>query len=167
VVEDAHADRVSPVQPRRGDQRRSGFLQRRDELRVALLVPFVEVAAEADDAQRRRRRELERVEPTNALGCELGEVQGAVNRSPKRVHAERAHRQPNLQRARRARQLDPVIGEVHLAFVCGRLRQVVGRDLEGAAERRVLPYEDAPTLVRLVQPLVGVERDRVGTLDAV
>ena len=39
------------------------------------------------------------------------------------------------------------------------------RELERASQRRRIAHEEAAALVRLVQPLVRVERDRVGELD--
>ena len=97
----------------------------------------------------------------------LREVEAAVDRRAERVEAERAERQPDLERARRARELDAEVGEVHLARLGARVVQVRGRHLERAAQERGVAHQQAAALVRLVEPLVRVERHRVGAADAV
>ena len=65
----------------------------------------------------------------------------------------------------RPRELHAEVGEVDLALVGDGVEQVVGRDLEGAPQQRAVAHEEAAALVRLVEPLVRIERDRVCELD--
>ena len=85
-----------------------------------------------------------------------------VDRSPERVDAERAQGQPELECTRGSRELEALVGEVDDAFVDLRVAQVVRGDLERTPERVRVAHEHAAALVRLVQPLVRVERDRIG-----
>ena len=59
----------------------------------------------------------------------------------------------------------PAVGEVDLAVARLGVLEEVERDLEAAAQLRPVPDEERAELDRLVEPLVGVERDRVGELE--
>ena len=94
---------------------------------------------------------------------ELGEVERVVDRGAERVDAERAQREPELERARRCAS----------AGCRGRRssprrprppRRAGSRTCISNARRsaRAVAHEQAAALVRLVEPLVRVERDRVG-----
>ncbi len=85
---------------------------------------------------------------------------------PERVHPEVAQRDPQLQRAAAARQLHAQVGEVHLAIDGLGALQVAGVDLERAPQAVSVAHQQGAHLDRLVQPLVRVERDRVGQLHA-
>ena len=89
-----------------------------------------------------------------------------VDRGPERVEPEGLDRQPDLERAPAARELEPEVGEVDLAVLDLGVLEVVGHDLERAAQQPSVAHEEAAALHRLVEPLVRVERDRVRRLDA-
>ncbi len=122
--------------------------------------------AEADDSERRRRGELERVARIDASTRQLSEVERPVDRGAERVDAERCEREPELEGARGARELKTEVGEVDDAVVDLCVAEIVGVDLERAAQRAAVADEQAAALVRLVEPLVRVERDRVGAARA-
>src|SRR5439155_25602541 len=64
-------------------------------------------------------------------------------------------------------ELHPVVGEVSLARYAGlRVAQVVGDDLEGVQQLTSLAHEETSDFERLIEPLVRVERDGVGELEA-
>ena len=137
VVEDAEAQRRPAVHARRRDEAHAALLERGDE---AVREPFVVVAglrpaAEADDAERERRRQLELLTRLDAVAGELREVETAVDRGAERIEPERAQRKPQLERARRPRQLQAEIGEVHLTKRGVRVAEVVGADLECVSQR--------------------------------
>ena len=79
---------------------------------------------------------------------------------------KKLERQPDLERARAARELEPAVGEVDLVVLHHGVLEVVGRDLERAAQQAPVADQQAAAPERLVEPLVRVERDRVGQLDA-
>ena len=94
------------------------------------------------------------------------QVEAAVDRLPERGHAEVAQRDPELEGAAAAGELEAEIGEVHLAVDRLRVFEEVGGDLEASAQHGAVADEQRADLDRLVEPLVRVERDRVGELDA-
>jgi agmatinase len=67
---------------------------------------------------------------------------------------------------RRPRQLDAEVAEIDLVGLRDRVVQVGGRHLERAAQEAGVAHEQRSALVRLVQPLVRVERDGVGIADS-
>src|SRR3954463_13220222 len=89
-----------------------------------------------------------------------------VDRRAERGEPEGPKREPELERPRAPRQLKAVIGEVDEAVLRLCVAKVVRRDLEGAPEGSSVADEQATALVRLVEPLVRVECDRVGELEA-
>ena len=114
VVEDAEAERVAAVQAGRGDEAEAALLERGRRARVAVVVESRR--AEAHDAERRRRDRARACRsPRRARARAGGEVERAVDRRAERVEPERPQREPELQRARRARQLQAQVGEVDLA----------------------------------------------------
>ena len=80
--------------------------------------------------------------------------------------AEVLEREPELERPGGARELDAAIGEVDVPPADERVLEVVRHDVKRRFEPRALAHEDAAGLVRLVEPLVRVERRRVGALEA-
>jgi hypothetical protein len=169
-VQDAEADRSAAEQSRRGHDRVRGPLHLDDERLVEMRQPFLvvlarRVAAQRDDAEVDRREQLERRRPLDVGGGVTGEVDGSVDRVAERVEPERLHRQPHLDGAARARELEPAIGEVR-PRLCGDVAEIVGRDGERALEPVGLANEQGAALDRLEEPLVRVERHRVGPVDA-
>jgi len=63
-----------------------------------------------------------------------------------------------------ARELHAAVGQIDLVASEGVL-QIVRRHLKGRAQRAVLAHEQRAALVGLVEPLVRIQRDRVGRLD--
>jgi hypothetical protein len=92
----------------------------------------------------------------------LGQRDPAADRVAERGQAEDADRQPQLQRARPARELHRAVAEVDLAGE--RVAQVGALERERALEQRRLAHQQAADLVGLEQPLVRVEHQRVGAL---
>ena len=131
VIQDAQAQREAAVQPRGRDQAGAASLQRGRDPGVALVVEIV--SAEADDAERGRRHQLERLARLDAPGRRGGDVERAADRLAEGVEPEVAQRDPELQRSRRARQLQAEVGEVDLAVGRARVVQVVRVHLERVA----------------------------------
>ena len=76
-------------------------------------------------------------------------------------------REPHLERAKLARQLEPVVGEPRRAGgrTARRPREICGIRRERIAMRELVAEEHAAHAVRRVQPFVRVERERVGAFD--
>lgn len=96
----------------------------------------------------------------------LGEIHRPVNRRDEGVQAEVAERHPQLHRPAHARQLETMVGEVHLTGGDEGVLEVVGVDLKGPEQEAALSDQECTALERLIQPLVGVERDGIGKLNA-
>jgi hypothetical protein len=75
-------------------------------------------------------------------------------------------RQPQLQRAELARERDPAVGEVDLVVAGRGVAQIRRARREGGGQQRSVAHEHAAQLGRLEEPLVRVERERVGALEA-
>ena len=94
----------------------------------------------------------------------LGQRDPAADRLAERRQPEDADRQPQLQRPRPARELHGAVAEVDLA--AQHVAQVGALERERPLEQVRLAHEQAADLVRLEQPLVRVEHQRVGALEA-
>src|SRR5439155_22519186 len=79
---------------------------------------------------------------------------------------EVAQRDPELESAATAGQLQAPVGEVHLAFGRLDILEELRRDLEAAPQGGAVTDEKRAELDGLIQPLVRIERDRVGELHA-
>ena len=162
---------MPPGQPGGGDQRGAAALQLIGERRAAALglglVAAGPLPAEADDAERGRRHHGEAGPvPDQGLGV-LGQLEVALDAGPERGQAERLHGDPHLQGAEAPGQLQSPVGEVDLVRALdGVAVQVVGVDGERPLQPGPVADQHAAALHRLVQPLVRVERHRVGTLEA-
>ena len=99
------------------------------------------------------------------LSARSDELERPLDRAPERAEPEVLDRAPDLERARHPGQLEAEVGEVDLAVDRARFLQVVGRDRERVPQLGAVADEQAAALVRLVEPLVRVERDRVRVLD--
>ena len=95
-----------------------------------------------------------------------GERQAVRISSRSTFGAEIRDRQPHLERARIARELLAVVGEIDFLAVALDVLEIVGLDLERRLEPLGLAREEASALERHVEPFVRVERDRVGAFDA-
>ena len=124
--------------------------------------------AEADDVQALRRHELELGRGAHQLSQALGLGDVLVDEPAILVEPVLLERQPDLQRAEAARELHAVFAEPVGAAgqAARRVREVLRRERERGAVRAPIAHQDAAGLERHVQPLVQVERDRVGQLDA-
>ena len=140
VIHRAEPDRVAAAQLRGGHEAVPARLERGHQTLVerrhvsCSLAPSVAAPAEADDPERRGRHQLELRRRLDHLLGVLGEVERSVDRLAERVDAEVADREPDLQRAAGAAQLDAEVREVDLVLVPACVAQVVGHDLEGAAQ---------------------------------
>ena len=94
----------------------------------------------------------------------LGQRDAARDRVAERGQAEHAHREPQLERAPAARQLERAVAEVDLA--AGHVAQVRAVERERPLQQPRLADEHAAELVGLEEPLVRVEHERVGALEA-
>ena len=171
VVEDAQPDRETAAQFRRGDEADRATREKANQLGIqplaAVLVVVAEASAEAEHAERRGTHELERRAALDALMRPQCEIEAAVDRDAERRQTEILDRQPDLDRVRCPRELHPVVGEVHLSrHRALRVSQVVRMDLERVEELPSLADEETAAFEGLVEPLVRIERDRVGELDA-
>ena len=124
-----------------------------------------EATAEADDPQRARNEQLQRLGLGDPPLGVLGQLERAVDRRAEGVEPERVNRDPDLERAGRSGQLQAEVGEVRLVLAGTRVAEIVGDDLEGRAQQRAVADEHAAALERLVEPLVRIERDRVRKLE--
>ena len=124
--------------------------------------------AEADDVERDRRHQLEAV----GLGDSRRQVAGlaavALDRRPEPPRAVLLEREPDLERAKAARQLGPVVAEPGIAAgeAARVAAQIVGRHGERRAMQVAAAHQHAAGVVGHVQPLVEVESQGVGALDA-
>ena len=165
VVEHAEPDRVLAVQPRRGHERLARRLQLGHRARRCARL----VDRERGGSTRSRAAPGDSSSSSGVSRMrrsrEQGEVERAVDRGAEGVEPERLDRQPDLQRPPAARELQAEVGEVDLALGDLGVLEVVGDDLERPPQLRALADEQRAALDRLVEPLVRVERDRVGELD--
>ena len=135
----------------------------------AAVVDAAAAVAQADDVAADRRQPLElgvRVD-----GRRRGDgrrADGAVDDRAERVGAVRAEAHPHPQRPEPAGERQAVLGEPHLAGgdPARRVGEVGGDDGEGGAVGRLVAHEDEPDVDRRLHPLVEVEGERVGPLDA-
>ena len=125
---------------------------------------LLEATSEAHHAERRGDQELELVAILDPRLRLARQVEGAVDGRPERGDAEVLQRHPELQGAAHPRELDAAVGEVHLPREDLRILQVIRCDLERFAQVVALAHQQTPALERLVEPLVRVERHRVGQL---
>ena len=135
-------------------------------------VRLVLVGGVGESAGGSRRRPAGRARrPRACRSPRSGVPRGAPGRSTGRSRVRNAAspnvrtESPDLQRVARPRQLHPEVGEVDLLLVRDRVEQVLGRDLERAPQQGAVADEKAAALVRLVEPLVRIDRDRVRQLD--
>ena len=169
VVEDAQPHRVAAAQPRRRDEPDRRSLERGDERGVAARPARPRRHRRSGGGSRRCRAtaaQRARASALASIGAARRARPGRAQRSiavAERVEPEVAQRDPDLERARR-RASAAGRGRRSSPRRVGRSAslQVVGRDLERAPELRAVAHEQAAALVRLVEPLVRVERDRVG-----
>ena len=85
-----------------------------DPLQHGLVGDAARMAAEGEHAERGRRHELELVVRLDVRLRVQRQVEAAVDRVPKRGDAEVAQRDPELEGAAGAGELEAAIGEVHL-----------------------------------------------------
>src|SRR3954465_5345798 len=130
----------------------------------ARLPRVVAVAPEAHDRELGGARDLPAGRRTQERLAVLGQRDPAAHRLAERGQAEDADRQPQLQRARPARELHRAVAEVDLA--AHHIAQVVALQRERPLEQPGLPPEQAADLIGLKEPLVRVEHERIGALEA-
>ena len=106
-----------------------------------------------------------RVDPVGE-GVGLRDV--AVHDPAERVGAVGLERQPDPQRPEPPREGDAVLVEPHLAGgqPAGGVLQVLRHDREGRPVRRLVAHQGEPDVDRRLHPLVQVEREGVGALEA-
>ena len=126
-------------------------------LRLVAAVP-----CEADDPELCRCDDLPAgTRAEHRLGV-LGQGDPVGDRVAERGEPEHLDRQPQLQRADAARELDAAVAEVDLA--AEGVAQVLAVQREGPLEQARLADQDGAGLVGLEQPLVRVDRQRIGAL---
>ena len=106
-----------------------------------------------------------RLPADQALGV-LGQVEVALDAGTEGAEAERLQGHPHLEGPEAAGQLQAPVGEVHLTRALDRVAvEVVRVDGERPFQPGPVADQHAAALHRLVQPLVRIERHRVGALD--
>ena len=164
VADDAHPQHVAAGDAGRRDEAEAALLERSDERRVApvlVVLVAVEAPAETEDGQRRRHRELELRRLLDPPPRRLGEVEAPVDRAAN-ASTPNAHSESQTLIARDVRvSWIPRSARLTSSDSGDRVVQVGGRHLERAPQEPGLADEQAAALVRLVQPLVRVERDGV------
>ena len=91
-----------------------------------------------------------------------GQLHSAGDRLPERRHPEGLDRHPDLERAERATELQPAVGEIRMVLAPqGVLEHVVVQPERGLQSAGVL-HQQTPRLVGLEEPLVRVQPDGIG-----
>ena len=125
--------------------------------------------AKADDVERDRRHQLQPRLLEHA-GREVDGLAAVVgDRGAEPPRAVLLEREPHLERAKAARQLGPEVAGPGLAAgepARGAL-EIAGLEREGGAVQLAAAHQHAAGVVLDVEPLVEVEGQRIGTLDAV
>ena len=120
--------------------------------------------AEGDD--RERRPAAERLEPVpcdDEVVEQLRLSHVVLDRVAKSLRAVRPEREPELERAERARVLERDVDHVLVRALVRDVRLLVRERVE---EVLAAPDEEDAAGFREEEPLVGVERDRVGSIEA-
>jgi len=172
VIRHGDPDREFSVERRLRGDREPTLLNPQQDLgvqRVQLrLVRARHDEPETHDVQGRRREQFE----PGMHGHEPGEVMGLahvlMNQPRVGVQAVCLERHPDLEGAEAARELHAALGEREAA---GRDAPVEGREIrrrhvERRPVRLLIADEGAADLVGHVQPLVQIERDRIGVLES-
>src|SRR4051794_21084808 len=125
----------------------------------------VVTAAEAHDAELRRSGYLPAGRPQQ-LFRPLGGADAVLDAAADRRESVDLQRHPHLERAEAARELYATVEEVDLTAATEDIGQVLRMKRERCGERARVAYEENAALVRLEEPLVRIDRDRVRALDA-
>src|SRR5437588_545281 len=80
-----------------------------------------------------------------ALG-QLGQLKAPRDRQTKRGHAESLQRQPDLERAKTARQLNAVVARVDFLTFAINVAQIIGLDFKSRFQNRGIAHQDASTI---------------------
>src|SRR5262249_35070779 len=120
----------------------------------------------ADNAQLPRAQYLETVGTLQqGLGV-IREPAAMLDEAAKPTDAERLDRKPDFQGPEAPGQGNAVVGEVDFFLSRRDVLHVIGAQHEGVGESLALAHQHAARFKRLGKPLVRVERDRIGALDA-
>ncbi len=117
---------------------------------------------EGHDRKLRPAEPLEVPARLDRLPEQAGLVQVALDRVAEGLRAVGAHREPQLQRAERARVLERDVDRVELVPL---MRQVALLVREGRDEVLLVAHEHDPAGLREVEPLVRVDRRRLRARD--
>ena len=141
----------------------------------AATSPSVSHSSSSSERGRRRKQTTPSETGAASSSCSLASIRSRASSARSRHRSiearnasspKRAQGEPELERPRRPRQLQAEIGEVHLLQRRVGVAEVVGADLERVPQRSAVANEQAAALIRLIEPLVGIESDRVGQRDA-
>src|SRR6202011_5236529 len=172
MVDDARAQRGAVRDARRADDRRAAFLDVDRDLRVEPVELIGGEAGDAigktDDVEGDGREQLQIRIGRDGSTQRRRQAARARDRRAEALDAVVPQREPDLEGAELARQLEPVVGEPRCtggraAFRAREIRRV---RRERVAVRALVAKEHAPDAGRCVQPLVRVEGERVGAFDA-
>ncbi len=167
VIDDRRADRQAAVDRRRRWRGDPGFVEIGDNARVHR-VGLRAAEAEAGDVEADRRQEFELGRLGDAAFEITREGAGARDDSADCIDAVDLQGEPDLQRAKTARQIGAEIarpGRAGCEAAC--LAPQVGcRSGEGIAMERAVAHQDEAGVVGHLAPFVKIEGQRIGVLDA-
>ena len=168
---DAETDRERAVDARVGEEKRAAFVETIEQALVQrvdrrAVAGAGRPIAKAEQAQRRRRHDLEVVAARHLAGELPRQLDVLADASAQPLDAVAANHEPQLQRPEAAAERDSPVAVVDDTVVGGGL-EVLGHDPEGTHQRAGIAHEVRRAVEVGGQPLVRVEHEAVDGLDAV
>ena len=172
MVQDAQAQREDALQRSGREKGQIVPEYARKHRPVQLLQGFLAVCPigvdpKTHDAERHLRHQLQLRALFDVLRGLLRQIHALQYRLAEAGHPEGLHGHPDLERARRAAQLQPAVREIRVVRSPYGVLQHVVTECEGAFQAFDVLYHEHRSLVRLKEPLVRVQAHRVRQLDTV